>query len=93
MLAAVPTAAPAAEPDSTADALLPTLQAAGEELAAAPGLTAPPDVLAALREGTVDLRALAVLAALTSEHAVTLPDPVAFHAAGIDHPVTTLSGT
>ncbi len=71
--APVPT--PAHVPDGTADALLPTLQAPGEELAAAPGLTAPPDVLAALREGTVDLRALAVLGALTSIHAVTLGIP------------------
>ncbi len=47
----------------------------GGLLAAAPGFTAPPDVLAALREGMVDMRLLAVLGALTSEHDVTLGVP------------------
>jgi hypothetical protein len=91
VLAAVPTAAPAAEPDSTADALLPTLRAPARARSG-PGFTAPPDVLAALREGSVDLRALAVLAALTSERAVP-PAPVALHGADIDHPVTAPFGT
>jgi putative peptide zinc metalloprotease protein len=44
----------------------------GSLVAASPRLAAPPDVLAALRDGSVDARVLAVLAELTVEHTVEL---------------------
>jgi putative peptide zinc metalloprotease protein len=51
---------------------LVTRQRFGSLLAASPGLLAPPDVLTALRDGSVDGRVLVVLAELTAEHTVHL---------------------
>jgi putative peptide zinc metalloprotease protein len=55
-----------ADPDRTAR------QTLGSVLAANARLTAPPDVLTALRDGGVDPRILVVLAGLTADHTVTV---------------------
>jgi putative peptide zinc metalloprotease protein len=51
---------------------LATRQRFGTLLAASPRLQAPPDVLTALRDGSVDGRALVVLAGLTADHRIHL---------------------
>jgi putative peptide zinc metalloprotease protein len=56
---------------------LVTRQRFGTLLAASPSFQAPPDVLAAFRDGSVDGRVLVVLAELTAEHRIHLgPLPV-----------------
>jgi putative peptide zinc metalloprotease protein len=47
----------------------------GSLLAGHPGLSAPPDVLASLREGDVDVRVMATVAGLLSEHRIELASP------------------